>query len=145
MNEDLSTAKYFKPDPVLSTAPLPAASALEPQRSGFERLYRSATAIVAVVLTVCWLGLFLMHQHDVKNGARSARKRTSNAFDFVLWLGGSDKTFEDVIVESQEREIDRWQKMQEEYEFKSIDFDNLPDWSESMPHYDNDIGNEYAQ
>lgn len=149
MSDDLTTSKYYSnPDPVLSTAPLPVApvsAAAAPRRGGFERLYRSATVIVGVAVAVCGLALFWMHQNDVKNGARSARKRTSNPFDFVLWLGGSDKTFEDVLVESQEREMDRWRAMQEESDFKSIDFENLPNWSESMPLYGNDMGSDFEQ
>lgn len=131
MKEELTTAKYFNPNPtppvppLAPVSPLPVPTALPAPplptsgTGGLLRLCRTVSIFVGVAVVACSAALFWMHRDDIKDSARGARRRTSNPIDFMLWFGGSDKTFEDAIVEMQEREQDRWDEMMKDSEFQS--------------------------
>jgi hypothetical protein len=140
MNQELSTAKYVDlfdtPVPPPPGAPVPVKAATSGFR--FESFARQASVFVGVMVVVCGAATLWMSRRDLADGARSARQRTSNPVDLVLWMGGSDKSIEDVIVQVQEDQVRQWEAISQNSEFGGIDFENLPDVSNSsmVPTFD---------
>lgn len=108
MGQELSTAKYYEQvQAETPPATLPAARGARvephpPPASGshLELLARRATPVIAVCLAAgAGMALWLNRQ-ELSADARYAGERT-NALNFMLWLGGSDKTMKDVVLEVQ--------------------------------------------
>lgn len=139
MNEELDSAKSI--DSLMPPIPPPPGAPEKPaapRSFNLERLTKQVTVFVTVMVIVCGGTLLWMSRDDLRDGANSARKRTSNPLDLVLWMGGSDKSLEDMSLEMREDERFRWEEMSAGSEFEGIDFENLPDWSENpiVPLYD---------
>lgn len=80
---------------------------------------------VFIAVFTCGGVLLWTNRDDINDGAKSARRRTSNPIDFMLWLGGSDKTFEDAIVEASERQEAEWDRITDENKFEGFDLDQI--------------------
>jgi hypothetical protein len=131
MNQQLSTAHYVDPFGTPVPPPPGAPTPVKAASSGmkFENFARQASVFVGVMVVVCGAATLWMSRRDLADGARSARKKTSNPVDLVLWMGGSDKSLEDVIVQVQEDQVRQWEAISEDSKFEGIDFENLPDLS----------------
>ncbi|MFO0896146.1 MAG: hypothetical protein U0836_01850 [Pirellulales bacterium] len=108
MGQELSTAKYYEQvqaETPRATSPAPRGGRTEPQPpppsgSHLELLTRRATPVIAVCL-IAGAGMALwLNRQELSADARYAGERT-NALNFMLWLGGSDKTMKDVVLEVQ--------------------------------------------
>jgi hypothetical protein len=115
MSQELSTAKYYEQS--LTEQPIvrqePARRALEPAEAkrptgGLDRLSRWATAIVAIVVFAGGAAALWLNRVELEQDAKFARER-SNPLNFMLWLGGSDKTMKDVVQQAQQNATNNWQ------------------------------------
>ncbi len=100
MAQQLHSAKYLQPDPTVES-PLP--SSLEPTSPGalgLDQVYRTATRAVLATVVMFGATMLWLNRESLREGARTARRRTENPVNFLFWLGGSDKTLEDAIIES---------------------------------------------
>jgi hypothetical protein len=133
MNQEPASSKYLASVP-LSEMPLPAppTAPAAPRASGAQRLLRTtkiATVFVTTAVITCGGALLWLNRAGLSDTAKSARRRTSNPIDFMLWFGGSDKTFEDALNEATEQSRIDWEAMREESPLYNGDFDNL-DWNQ---------------
>ncbi|MDZ4783807.1 MAG: hypothetical protein SGJ19_26465 [Planctomycetia bacterium] len=127
MNQDLATSKYFDASASLAPLELPKAPTAAPaERSfGLFQICRTLSMCVFIAVFTCGGVLLWTNRDDINDGAKSARRRTSNPIDFMLWLGGSDKTFEDAIVEASERQEAEWDRITDENKFEGFDLDQI--------------------
>ena len=130
MNQELNAAQQIDalmpPIPPPPGAPEPSAPR---KKSNLENTARQATIFVTVMVVACGAGVLWMSRGEIRDGARSARKRTSNPIDLVLWMGGSEKSLDDVFQELGNEERYGFEELKAESEFQDIDFENLPDFS----------------
>lgn len=150
MSEELASSKYFDASAALAPLELPQAPTAPPaERSmGLFQICRTLSMFVFIAVFTCGGVLLWTNRDDINDRAKSARRRTSNPIDFMLWLGGSDKTFEDAIVEASERQQREWDKIAEENKFEGFDVETLsegpliPDYSEGG---DFDFSSDFEQ
>jgi len=147
MSHDLSSSKYFEaaPPPPL---PLSGAPAAAPSASGYSlfRACRTVSMFVFIAVFTCGGVLLWTNRDEMNDRAKSVRRRTSNPIDLMLWLGGSDKTFEDAIVEASERQREEWDRIAEENKFEGLDLEELENGVIPLynPESDFDISNDFS-
>jgi len=132
MSQELSTAKYYEQSlieqPVARTEP-PArtlAPVIERPRSssGLDRLSRWATGIVAIVVFAGGGAALWLNRAELEQDAKYARER-SNPLNFMLWLGGSDKTMKDVVLQAQQNATTNWQREISSAALEGVDLSNF--------------------
>ena len=133
MSQELSTAKYYeqslREQPVVPPEPAtrsraPVAESTRPG-GGLDRLSRWATAVVAIVVFAGGAGALWLNRAELEQDAKFARER-SNPLNFMLWLGGSDKTMKDVVLQAQQNATANWQKdMSSNSAFEGVDLSNF--------------------
>jgi hypothetical protein len=117
MSQELSTAKYYEQSlseqPVVRPEPEARvrAPAVEPSRSssGLDRLSRWATSVVAIVVFAGGVAALWLNRAELEQDAKYARER-SHPLNFMLWMGGSDKTMKDVVKQAQQNATNNWQR-----------------------------------
>jgi hypothetical protein len=125
----LESAKYLVEEPVTQEAseqdPQPVA---RPQRGGLEHAFRWINPLVLFLLVGVAGTWYWQNQQSVSSGANKFRTRTSNPFNFLLWLKGADYTVEDVVAESQRQFQSQFENFESPFstlEVKPIDIDSL--------------------
>jgi hypothetical protein len=129
MSEELASSKYLDASAALAPLALPPVPTAAPAARSFSlfQVCRTLSMFVFIAVFTCGGVLLWTNRDDINDRAKSARRRTSNPIDFMLWLGGSDKTFEDAIVEASERQQREWDKIAEENKFEGFDFQQMSD------------------
>jgi hypothetical protein len=105
------------------------ATVTPPSRS--EQVFRWINAFVLIMLLAAAGGWYWQNRASVTSHAKRFRQRTSNPFDFVLWLGGSKHTFEESLLEAHRKSAAEFDDMEPaclDTEFDHVDFEKL--WSQ---------------
>lgn len=121
--EELVSARYLT-DAQANLEPeieCPARRA-QPRRSGLEQAYRWISPLVAIMLIAAIGWWYWENQSSIKSGAGRFRQRTSNPVDFVMWLSGSEHTFEDVLIEAQRQSETQFDNAISPIEIKEFNF-----------------------
>jgi hypothetical protein len=150
MSEELASSKYFDASATLAPLELPKPPTAAPaaRSMGLFQICRTLSMFVFIAAFTCGGVLLWTNRDNINDGTKSARRRTSNPIDFMLWLGGSDKTFEDAIVEASERQREEWDRIAEENKFEGFDIETLsegpiiPDYNEGS---DFDFSSDFEQ
>jgi hypothetical protein len=102
--QELSSAKYYQESAAAAPAATPAtrrqAAPPPPEPSGLERLCRYVAPVAAGLLVVGGAATLWLNRSEIAENARYVDQRTGDPFNLVLFLGGSDKTFEDVWTDA---------------------------------------------
>lgn len=120
MGQELSTAKYYQES--LQAAERASSSkrieqaASPPRRapaavpSALERWVHYATPAVAICLALGAGAAFWLNRAELAEDASYVDKRLTNPFNLVMWMGGSDKTFDQSMGERFQEVIDEIEK-----------------------------------
>jgi hypothetical protein len=129
----LASAKYFVEEPLAADTEneTPEKAAPKPRR-GLEHAFKWINPLVIGLLVVVAGTWYWQNQQSVSSGASKFHRRTSNPFNFLLWLKGADYTVEDVVAEHQRRFKSQFENFESafsseqfEMQFKPADIQGL--------------------
>ena len=129
--QELVSAKYLigVEDTVRPGAEL-AIRRVRPKQSGIEQAMRFVTPVVIVMLVVAAGGLFWLKSALIAGSATQFGQHSSSGVDLLLWMSGSNKTFNQALSDRISRaqrdsafQFD--QKAAFKSEFDGVDLGNL--------------------
>lgn len=110
MSQELSTAKYYEQsetqEPPRESRPASRGARSQPESVArstgrMEGLARCATPVIAGLLLAGSGAALWLNRTELAGDAAYVDERT-NPLNFMLWLGGSDKTMQDVVLQAQQ-------------------------------------------
>jgi hypothetical protein len=137
MSQELSTAKYYEQsqaqEPPRESRPAPRDARSQPEPAPrstgrMEGLARCATPVIAGLLLAGSGAAIWLNRTELAGDAAYVDERT-NPLNFMLWLGGSDKTMKDVVLQAQQNATHSWtSELGSSSALEAMDLGNV-DWS----------------